>query len=101
MSLPLAAAVCAFALYAAASALEPVLALLQQAKTLSGLSEVYVLPVTKCVVIGILSRVTADLCRDGGQNAMAGAVELGATAAALYVSLPLLQTLLGLLERFL
>ena len=43
----------------------------------------------------------ADLCRDGGQSAVAGAVELGGAAAALYVSLPLLTALLGFLEKLL
>ena len=55
----------------------------------------------KCVAIGLITKAAADLCRDGSQTAMAGAVELGGTAAALFVSLPLLQTLLDLLEKLL
>lgn len=101
LTVPLAAVVCAFAMTAAAGALEPVAAFLTRAKLLSGLGEAYFLPVMKCVAIGIVTRAAADLCRDGGQGAMAGAVELGGTAAALYVALPLLETLLGLLETLL
>lgn len=99
--IPLSIAVCAFALYAAAGVLRPVLGALDKAKSLSGLGEAYFLPVLKCVAIGLITKAAADLCRDGSQTAMAGAVELGGTAAALYVSLPLLQTLLGLLEKLL
>ena len=101
LQVPLAALVCAFVLSGAAALLCPVRELLEEAEALSGLGTVYFLPVAKCVAIGILSKGASDLCRDGGQSAVAGAVELGGTAAALYVSLPLLTTLLGLLQKLL
>ena len=101
MALPLSMAVCAFAVFLSAEALRPVLAVVGQARSLSGLAPAYFQPVAKCVVIGLLSKTASDLCRDGGHTAMAGAVEYGGAAAALWVSLPLLETLLGLLERLL
>ena len=101
LQLPMGAIVCAFVLSSTIVLLRPVKDLLEKAEVLSGLGGAYFLPVGKCVAIGILSRGAADLCRDGGQSAMAGAVELGGAAAALYVSLPLLTTLLGLLEKLL
>ena len=101
LTVPLAAAVCCVSLVSLTGLLRPVLAVMEKAKRLSGLSEAYFLPVTKCVLIGILAKTAADLCRDSGQSALAGAVELGGAAAALFVSLPLLETLLGLLERLL
>ena len=101
LQVPLAAACCAFALYLALELLAPVRDFLERAAALSGIGDVYLLPVAKCVVIAIVSKGAADLCRDGGQSAVAGAVELGGAAAALYVSLPLLTSLLGFLERLL
>ena len=101
LQVPLAAAGCAFVLLGTLKLLSPVRDFLERAATLSGLSGVYFLPVAKCVVIGIVAKGAADLCRDGGQSAVAGAVELGGAAAALYVSLPLLTTLLGFLEKLL
>ena len=101
MVLPLSALVCAFAVFAAAAALEPLKALRDRLQSLSGLSSAYFLPVVKCVAIGVVAKGAADLCRDGGQTAMAGAVEFGGAAAALWVSLPLMETLLGLLEKLL
>lgn len=101
LQIPLAGAVLCFVLYGASVLLQPVLALTEEAQKLSGLSSIYYQPVVKCVAIGILSKGGADLCRDGGQSAMAGAVELGGTAAALYAALPLLTTLMGLLGRLL
>ena len=101
LSLPLSAAVCAFGLFAASGLLGDVLALLREAIALSGLSELYFLPVLKCVALGLVSKTAADLCRDAGQSAMAGAVETGGAVAALFVSLPLLRSLLDLLRGLL
>ena len=101
LAVPLAAAVCCVSLAALTVLLRPVLAVMEKAKSLSGLGEAYFLPVTKCVLIGILAKTAADLCRDSGQSALAGAVELGGAVGAMFVSLPLLETLLGLLERLL
>ena len=101
LQIPLAAAVCCFVLWGVLTLLAPVRTLLERAAALSGLSDVYFLPVAKCVVIAVVAKGASDLCRDGGQSAMAGAVELGAAAAALVVSLPLLTALLGFLEELL
>ena len=101
LSLPLGAAVCVFALFAASGALRSVREFAEEAERLSGLSAAYFLPVLKCVGIGVAAKAASDLCRDGGQSAMAGAVELGGTAAALLVSLPLLRSFLDLLQGLL
>ncbi len=101
LQVPLAAAGCVLVLGMALKLLSPVREFLERAAALSGLSDAYFLPVAKCVVIGIVAKGAADLCRDGGQSAVAGAVELGGAAAALYVSLPLLSALLGFLEGLL
>lgn len=101
LQVPMGAIVCAFVLGSTVTLLRPVKDLLEKAEALSGLGGAYFLPMSKCVVIGILTKGASDLCRDGGQSAMAGAVELGGTAAALFTALPLLTTLLGLLEKLL
>ena len=101
LAVPLAAAVCVFALAAMNGVLRPVRELLDEAEQISGLSAAYFQPVLKCAGIGIAAKAASDLCRDGGQSAMAGAVELGATAAALFVSLPLIRSFLSLLQKLL
>ena len=101
LAVPLGAAVCVFSLFALSGVLRPIRELLDEVRTLSGLSSVYFLPVLKCVAIGIAAKAASELCKDGGQSAMAGAVELGGTAAALYVSLPLVRSFLTLLEGLL
>ena len=99
--IPLSAAVWGFALLCLSGLLEPVRALLERSRSLSGLSAAYFVPVLKCAAIGVTAKAAADLCRDSGQSALAGAVELGGTAAALYVSLPLISGFLDFLEGLL
>ena len=46
------------------------------AREQTGLSPAVVGPVLKCVGVGIVTRLAADLCKDAGQGAIASAVEL-------------------------
>ena len=101
LGVPLAAAVWGFALLCLLSLLTPLREVMERSRSLSGVDAAYFAPVVKCVFIGVAARAAADLCRDSGQSAMAGAVELGGTAAALYVSLPLIASFLDFLEGLL
>lgn len=65
------------------------------------LSETMMRPVLKCVAAGIVTRLTADLCRDASQNAAASAVELAGTFCAFGIVMPLLMTMLKMVGGFL
>ena len=65
------------------------------------LNETVTRPVLKCVAAGIVTRMTADLCKDSSQNAAASAVELAGTLCALGIILPLLTTMLKMVEGYL
>jgi len=101
LTVPIGALVCAFALFALSDMLVQLKVFADEAAALSSLSAAYVLPVLKCTVIGIAAKVAADLCRDAGQGAMAGAVDLGGAVAAVCVSLPLLRSFLTMLQGLL
>lgn len=62
-----------------------------------GLNETMLLPVFKCVAAAIVTRLTADLCKDASQTAAASAVELAGTLCALGLVLPLVMTMLKML----
>ncbi len=66
----------------------------------TGLSPAVVGPVLKCVGIGIVTRLSADVCRDAGQSAAASAVELCGAACALVTASPLLRSLLTTIREF-
>ena len=50
-------------------------------------------PVLKCLGIAILTRITAELCRDASNAAASSAVELMGTVCALCVALPLILSI--------
>ena len=64
-----------------------------------GVAWVYVSPVMKCVGIGVVTHMAAQICRDAQQGSTASAVELCGTLCALYVSLPLIKALLSTVEK--
>ena len=66
-------------------------------KTVAGSSETLAAPVLKCVAIAIVTRVTAELCRDSSQGASAAAVELAGTVCAMSVALPLILSMLNMI----
>lgn len=66
-----------------------------------GLSETMIQPVIKCVAAAIVTRLTADLCKDSSQSAAASAVEIAGTLCALGIIMPLLMTMLRMVGGFL
>ena len=58
-------------------------------------------PVLKCVALGIVTRLTADLCKDSSQNAAASAVEVAGSFCALGIIMPLLVSMLKMVGDFL
>ena len=63
----------------------------------SGFSSAYTGPILKCVGIGMAARIGSDICKDSGQQAVASGVEICGAVCALYVSLPLMKTLLRMI----
>ena len=64
----------------------------------SGVSTVLLTPVVKCVGIALVTQLGAQLCRDASQGAAAAFVELCGTLCALYVALPLISSLVSVVE---
>lgn len=81
--------------------LEEIVELLKLAEEQAALSTALVSPVIKCMGIGVVTRLSVDLCKDAGQGAAASAVELCGTACALTAALPLVRTLLQMISEML
>lgn len=73
--------------------LEELRALLARA----GLEEAYLSILLKTTAAALVTRFCADLCRDGGSQALAAAVETVGAVASLAIALPLLQAVVELL----
>ena len=71
--------------------------IVQLAREQTGLSPAVVGPVLKCVGIGAVTRLAADLCKDAGQGAVASAVEMCGAACAMTAALPLIRALLQMI----
>lgn len=74
----------------------PIRALMDKLGAQAGLSPAVLTPILKTVGIAILTRVTAELCRDAQESGVAAAVEIAGGACALVVCLPLLEAVLQL-----
>ena len=80
----------------AAPALEGVRALFARA----GLEEAHMAVLLKTVAAALITKLCADLCRDGGSQALASAVETAGSVASLVIALPLLRAVVELLLGF-
>lgn len=87
------AVVLARCLAAAAPLLEELRGLFDRA----GLEGVYVSILLKTVAVALITRFCGDLCKDGGSQALASAVETAGAAAALVIALPLVRAVVELL----
>lgn len=96
----LTAAVLAAAFFRCAQALSPVLVRIQALLKEAGLSAESCGILLRVMVLTVISRLCADLCRDGGSHALGAVVELAGTVGALAVSMPLLEKAVTLLMRY-
>lgn len=78
-----------------------ILELIRQMAAWSGVESEIFQPLLKTVGIALLCRVSTELCRDAGQNAMASLVEMGGAFGAILVALPLFRAVWELLESLL
>ncbi len=64
---------------------------------IGAVSDASAAPVAKCVGLGLLTRLSADLCRDSGSAALASAVEIVGCVCALLAASPLAVILFEML----
>ena len=68
---------------------------------LAGQEDWLIEPVFKTVVLSILTRLTAEVCKSAGESGVAAFVETAGTILALAVSLPLVGGVLKMMEGML
>ena len=87
------AAVMVQCLNAAAPQLERLRALFTRA----GIETAYISVLLRTLAAALVTRLCADLCKDGGSQAMASAVETAGAFTVLLITLPLLEAVVELL----
>ena len=58
-------------------------------------------PVLKTTALSVLTKITAELCRSGGEGGLAAFVETAGTIFALWTALPLAEGVLALMGQLL
>ncbi len=81
------------------SYVRPILTLAKSLAERAELDGTLTAPLWKCLGLGLLTEISASVCDDAGQSALAKLVELGGGLLCLVVSLPLLQAVLALIQE--
>lgn len=88
-------------LAAVVDGLGAVVALMEELAFAAGLPDELLQPVVKTVVLSILTRVTAEICRAAGEGGIAAFVETAGTVLAIVVALPLVRAVTMLMTEIL
>ena len=81
--------------------LQPVISFFQRLQQIGKLNNQMVEILLKAVGIGIVTEIASLICKDVGNGALGKAVQLLSTAAILWLTIPLFEELLVLIEEVL
>lgn len=84
-----------------AAYLEPIIDFVGELLRLSELQNELLTPVLKATAIGIVAEIASLICTDSGNAALGKSIQLLAVAVILWLALPLLRSLLELMQRML
>lgn len=101
ISILLAMAACCIVFCAAGYYLESVLSFVNQLKVIGNLNGSFLEILLKAVGIGLICEVSALICADAGNSALGKTIHIVAAGAILWISLPLLSSLLELMDKIL
>lgn len=101
MSLLLTISVCVALLITALAVLKPVVNFFWKLQELGSLDKDLLQIVLKTVGIGFLGDMCSELCKDAGNTSMCKALQVTTTITILWLSLPVFEKMLKLLENIL
>lgn len=82
---------------AAMSFASSLIELAAEVKKITDSADVLITPVLKCVGIGAVTKISAELCRDSSHSSAAAAVDMAGTLCAIGVSMPLIMSMLKMI----
>ena len=101
MSVLLTLAICAMVLIGAFAILEPVMDFFNKLQTIADLDNALIGVVLKALGIGLLGEVCALICKDAGNESLGKTLQIFATVTILWLSIPVFEKLLTLLDEIL
>ena len=101
MSVLLTLAVCAMVVTVSIGFLQPVVSFLRRIQELGNLDSDLLSVVLKVVGIGLITEIATLICKDAGNESMGKALQLLSTVAVMWMSIPVFERLLSLLDKIL
>lgn len=93
--------VCAMAIIGSAALLQPVVSFVKKLQGIGELDSDLVSVVLKVVGVGIVTEIAVLICKDAGNESMGKALQFVSAASILWMSIPVFEKLLDLLEKIL
>lgn len=93
--------VCCMVAAVAATYLEPALSLLRELEDLADTGGGMFSTLLRAVGIGLVAQLAALVCQDAGNASLAKTLQMLGSAAILYISIPVFQSVLNLLREIL
>ena len=98
LSMVLSIAVCCMISICALSYLKPIFSFFQRLQILGQLNSDTLSTVLKVVGVSVIAEITSLTCKDIGNGAMGRSLQFMATAVIMWLSLPLFEELISLIE---
>ena len=94
-------AVCAMVITAAIVFLRPIIDFLQKLQGIGDLDSDLLAVILKAVGIGLITEISALICKDAGNESMGKALQILSSVAVLWISIPVFEKLISLLDKIL
>lgn len=101
LSLMLNMAVCSMVCLLGITFLEPVLEFLRELEVLGSMQKDMLRTLLKAVGISLTAEISGMICADSGNASLGKAIHMLANAVILYLSLPIMRTMLELIQKIL
>lgn len=101
MTMVLSIGVCVMVLVVMLSYLSPVLDFAETLRSMGGLNNDIISTILKAVGIGLVAEIAETLCADSGNAAMGKTIQILSASIILWLSLPVMKTLLELVGQIL
>lgn len=98
-ALPVSVLTGVFILFAVISGVSPVISLVEGIADKFGTELVYLGVLIKALAICYITQIASDSCKDAGETAIGGKVEIAGKTAILIISVPMFEELIGVVSE--
>ena len=89
---------CAAIIFASSEIIEKCISFVRALSSLAGVNDSLLSPVLKVSAVAILARMGSEICKENGASSVAAIIELCASAVAIVISIPLLESVIDLIS---